>query len=88
MQKWVNVFRVLANINRLKIIDMLSAGESLDVSTITSNLHISFKATSNHLALLKNADVVGSHGSTGHVFYSLNVNLPANYKKAIKLFLQ
>lgn len=83
MKRWTVVFRALANINRLRIIEMLSDGRKLNVSDIAKNLKISFKATSNHLAILKNLDVVDVQGAAGHVFYSLNPQAPRDFRKIL-----
>ena len=83
MKRWTVVFRTLANINRLKIIQMLSGNSRLNVGEISENLKISFKATSNHLAMLKNLDVLEAQGTAGHVFYSLNPQMPDDFCKVI-----
>jgi len=83
MKRWVVVFRSLANINRLKIIGILSGGKKMNVSDIARELHISFKATSNHLAMLKNLDVVEAEGVAGHVFYSINNKMPHDFYKIL-----
>lgn len=67
---------------------MLSGGRRINVSDIAEELKISFKATSNHLAILKNLGVLESHGAAGHVFYSLKSDLPRDFRVAIKLFLK
>ncbi|MFY9461830.1 MAG: metalloregulator ArsR/SmtB family transcription factor [Candidatus Sungiibacteriota bacterium] len=85
MKRWTVVFRVLANINRLKIIEMLKGGRAMSVSDIAERLDISLKATSNHLAMLKNLDVLESRGTAGHVFYSINSGMPKDFRKAIEL---
>ncbi|MDP2703645.1 MAG: metalloregulator ArsR/SmtB family transcription factor [bacterium] len=85
MKRWALVFRVLANVNRLKIIRFLSDGNKKNVTDITRHLGISFKATSNHLALLKSVNVLEAEGATGHVFYSLNQPLPADFKRALSM---
>ena len=66
---------------------MLSQGQPINVTNIARELKISFKATSNHLATLKNAEVVDSQGSSGHVFYTLNSKMQVDFRKALKLFL-
>ena len=63
MKRWVIIFRALANINRLKIVSILFDGRKMNVSDIAQSLRISFKATSNHLVMLKNLDVIESEGS-------------------------
>ncbi|OGZ33333.1 MAG: hypothetical protein A2174_00620 [Candidatus Portnoybacteria bacterium RBG_13_41_18] len=88
MKRWTLIFRALANVNRLKIIEMLSNNRRMNVGEISQTLKISFKATSNHLAILKNLDVLESLGADGHVFYSLNPQLPLDFRKATDLFLK
>lgn len=85
LKRWTVVFRALANINRLKIIKMLFDGRRMNVTEIADELKISFKATSNHLALLRNLDVLEAQGTAGHVFYSLNADLPDDFRAATKL---
>jgi DNA-binding transcriptional ArsR family regulator len=85
MKRWTVIFRTLANINRLKIIKLLIDGRKMNVTDITENLGISFKATSNHLALLKNLDVLEAQGTEGHVFYSFNRQLPRDFQKIIEI---
>jgi len=87
-KRWTVVFRALANINRLKIIKMLADGRKISVTDIAEELKISLKATSNHLVLLNNLDVLESEGKSGHVFYSFNRQLPSNFKKIIETVLK
>ncbi|MCI0619552.1 metalloregulator ArsR/SmtB family transcription factor [Candidatus Wolfebacteria bacterium] len=87
MQQWELVFRTLGNINRLKIIKILSKETVLAVSEIAEKLDISVKATSQHLIILKNVGVLESVGKAGYVFYSLKPKPPKEFAKAIKLFL-
>ena len=88
MKRWTVVFRVLVNINRLKIIKMLADGHKMNVGDIAEDLNISFKATSNHLAILKNLDVLEAQGSAGHVFYSFNRQPPKDFQKIIEITLK
>lgn len=85
MKRWTVIFRTLANSNRLKIIKMLADGRKMSVGDIAEDLKISFKATSNHLAILKNLDVLEAQGMAGHVFYSINFQMPKDFKKIIKI---
>lgn len=87
MKRWTIIFRALANVNRLKIIEMLFDGQKMNVGEIAQELKISFKATSNHLAMLKNLDVLESEGNAGHVLYYINSRMSKDFHKAIKLFL-
>ena len=88
MKRWTVIFRALANINRLKIIKLLADGRKMNVTDIAEDLKISFKATSNHLALLKNLDVLEAQGIAGHVFYSFNWQLPKDFQKIIEITLK
>lgn len=88
MKRWTVIFRTLANINRLKIIKLLIDGRKMNVTDITEDLGISFKATSNHLALLKNLDILEAQGASGHVFYSFNRQLPKDFQKIIEITLK
>ena len=88
VKRWTVVFRALANINRLKIIKLLFDGRKVNVTDIAADIDISFKATSNHLAILKNLDVIEAHGTAGHVFYSFNKYLPEDFKKVVEFMLK
>lgn len=86
MKRWTIIFRVLSNINRLKIIDILSSGKKKSVTEISKILNISLKATSNHLAMLKNLNVLESEGSAGHVFYWINKKMPGDFRIILNHF--
>ena len=85
MKRWTVVFRALVNINRLKIIKMLTGSHKMNVGDIAEELNISFKATSNHLAILKNLDVLEAQGAAGHVFYSINPQMPKDFQRIIEI---
>lgn len=85
-KRWTIVFKALGNINRIRIIQMLFKGQSLNVTQIANELGISLKATSQHLIILQNLDVLEALGKQGHVYYSLNKGLPSDIKNTIKLF--
>lgn len=85
-KRWVNVFKALGNINRIKIIKMLSVGKSMSVTEIATEIKVSVKSTSRHLMILRNLDLLENDGRDGHVFYSLSKNVPSDFKRAVKLF--
>jgi len=86
MNRWETIFKTLANVNRLKIIRLLSDKPKLNVSDISEHLKISFSATSRHLIILQRVDVLIAEGSAGHVFYSLNREMPKDFRFAVRLF--
>ncbi len=60
----------------------------MTVTDISDELGISLKATSNHLALLKNLDILDARGSQGHVFYWFDSDLPEDVRKVIDIALK
>lgn len=85
--RWANIFKTLGNINRLRIIAILSGGQSLNVSQISKELKISVKATSKHLGILRNLEVLSYIGRHGHVIYFMNPQLPHDIHLIIRTFL-
>lgn len=85
IKRWVVIFRTLSNVNRVKIINILLDGRRINVGDIAKTLGISIKATSNHLAILKNLDILESQGKSGHVFYSINPKIPQDFQDVINL---
>ena len=83
-KRWTVVFRALSNINRLKIIEILSSGRRVNVGDIAKSVGISLKSTSNHLAILKNLDVLDSQGNAGHVFYFINSQMPNDFQDILR----
>ena len=88
VKRWNVVFRALVNPNRLLIVKMLSDEGKMTVAEIAEKFEISVTATSNHLVLLKNLDVLNARGTEGHVLYWVNTDLPKDYKKAIDIALR
>lgn len=86
MKRWTQIFKALANLNRLGIIKLLSGSKPMHVTDISAELGISLKATSKHLILLHNLDVLSAKGERGHIYYSLNHSTPKDLLDAIRLF--
>jgi len=77
------VFKTLANINRIKIIKLLKKNDKLAVHQIAKKLKISVPSTSRHLILLNDLDVLNFEGKSNQVFYSINSEMPKDFKEAI-----
>ena len=88
MKRWTQIFKALGNINRLKIIKLLSTKMSMTVSDISHELEISFRATSQHLIILHGLDILISQGKDGHVYYAYNRGMPSDAKKIVEVFLK
>ena len=85
-KRWTIVFKVLGNVNRIKIIKMLAGGGKMSVTQISEKLNISLKSTSRHLSILQNLDLLESEGKDGFVFYYANKKIPVDFKRAVSLF--
>ena len=66
--------KVLANKRRLTIIKYLKKTKEAMVGDIANELKISFKATSKHLGLLFNADIVEKEQRGLQMWYKLSLN--------------
>ena len=88
MKRWTQIFKALGNINRLKIISLLSDRAAMTVSDISHELEISFRGTSQHLILLHGLDILTSVGREGHVYYGYNRAMPSDIKRIVEIFLK
>lgn len=68
---WSNIFKVLGDQNRLKILILLSQNERLCVCELTFLLAISQPLTSQQLKALKAADLIDSEKEGNSVYYFL-----------------
>ena len=87
MKRWTQVFKALANTKRLEIVVLLSDGRERHVTEIAATIHVTLQGASRHLRLLSNAYVLDENGKDGHVYYSVHPKMPADFKKAVGLFL-
>ncbi len=87
MKRWVYIFKIFSNFNRVSIVKLLMGKKPMTVSDISDELHISLASTSKHLIILDRLDVLNSTGRAGHVFYEINRNMPKDIKKVIDIFL-
>jgi len=65
------VLRALGNRRRLVILQLLQRRGPTAVGTIAENIRLSFAATSRHLRVLANADLVDSEQTSTTVNYTL-----------------
>ena len=88
MKRWTQIFKALANINRLKIIELLASRGPMIVSDIAEEIDISPKGTSKHLIILHGLDILTARGKDGHVYYDYYRSMPADVRRAIEVFLK
>lgn len=72
-------YKAIADDTRRKILEFLSQGESA-AGDIASRFDISKPAISNHLKILKEADIVNERKVRQNRIYSLNSNMIENMK--------
>ena len=68
-----NKLKAIGHPVRIAIIDLLEKNEKLSVSDIQSNLEIEQAATSNHLRILKDQQIVKSIRDGKNKYYSLKL---------------
>ncbi|WBW96670.1 ArsR/SmtB family transcription factor [Oceanirhabdus sp. W0125-5] len=83
MEKKVEVFKALADSNRLKILDMLSCGE-LCVCDLIEGLELTQSTVSHHMKILKQADLVKSNKIGKWTKYSINKDTFEDIENFIK----
>jgi len=79
------LFRVLSDETRLRIIDQLQGGDC-NVTTLVKKLKVAQPTVSHHLAIMRMAGVVDARRSGKAVFYSLAAD-PVQGQKALAAML-
>lgn len=70
-KRLAELFGLLSNPNRVRLIEELSSRSELDVNSLESELGISHSAVSQHLSLLRAHRIVRERREGRHVFYQL-----------------
>lgn len=83
MKQLEKIFKGLANRRRLAIIGLLSRKKEMAVADIADEIGLSFTATSKHLGILRNLDILDRRQESLTVYYRLANPLPP----VIKLLL-
>lgn len=71
LERQAEIFKALSDVNRLKIIDMLSCGE-LCVCDIIDKLNLTQSTVSHHAKILKQAGLIKSHKKGKWTIYAVN----------------
>ncbi len=83
MEKRSEIFKALSDVNRLKIIDMLSCGE-LCICDLIEGLELSQPTISHHMKILKQAGLVRSNKNGKWTIYSINKDVFEDVAEFIK----
>ncbi|TAL19660.1 ArsR family transcriptional regulator [Patescibacteria group bacterium] len=84
MKRLEKTFKAFANRRRLAIITLLKKCKELTVSEIAEKIKLSFKATSKHLNLLANSDVLEKEQRSLEMFYRLNPEADSTIHHLVK----
>lgn len=71
MKELERTLKALSNKRRLAILKCLQGTKEMSVSALAGAIKLSFKSTSRHLTVLRNADIVEGNQRSLSVFYSL-----------------
>ena len=88
MKEWTKVFKALANENRLKILRLLAKKRELPVKAISQHIDLGIKATSKHLIILANLNMLQSQGKLGSVWYMLHPSIRPEVSHIVYKFLK
>ncbi len=81
------VLRALAHPLRLKILDFIDKNKSINVNKIYNNLNLEQSITSQHLRILRLANLVQTQREGKQIYYTINYDSIQKVNTAIKKFL-
>jgi ArsR family transcriptional regulator len=87
MERLVEIFKVLGDTTRLKIVKLISAKE-LKVGDIVQILGLAQSSVSQHLARLRSARLVNERREGQVVYYSLNQENFFAFEHSCKIFME
>ena len=85
MKDLEKMYKALANRRRLTAIKFLRAKREASVGEIAEHLKLSFKSTSRHIAVLRNADIVEKEQRGLLAFYSLSSDVHPIIKQLLSM---
>jgi DNA-binding transcriptional ArsR family regulator len=83
MKKFERILKSLANRRRLAILKFLNSVKEANVSKIAEVINLSFKATSKHLGMLANLDILEKEQRSLEMYYRLAKELGSIPKNVI-----
>jgi ArsR family transcriptional regulator len=81
------ILRALAHPLRLKILDYIDKNKEINVNKIYNALNLEQSITSQHLRILRLANLVSTKREGKQIFYSVNYENVDDINKSIKKFL-
>jgi len=86
-EKLAEIFKVLSVDTRLRIVQLLK-GKALCVNALAARLDVTAAAISQHLRILRNADLVVADRQGYYVLYTLNEKTLRRWQELANGFLQ
>jgi len=80
IEKKARIFKVLSEANRVRIIELLKERD-LCVNALANRLEITPAAVSQHMRILRDADIVTSEKNGYFVHYGINRNTLAQWRE-------
>ena len=84
LEQLVNVFRLLSDETRLRIMMLLTQGER-NVTSLCEQLGLPQPTVSHHLGLLRMSNLIANRRNGKQVFYGLNGHVDATAENAIRI---
>ncbi|MBG9980783.1 helix-turn-helix transcriptional regulator [Facklamia sp. DSM 111018] len=72
LERKATIFKILGDLNRVKIVELLMNYDKLCVYEISQFIGASVATTSHHLITLKNHHIINSEKEGKHVIYSMS----------------
>jgi DNA-binding transcriptional ArsR family regulator len=72
---YIDLFKALANEDRLKIIQLLVKNEEMCAQDVEKHFFLEQSTTSHHLNTLRRAGITKARKKGRHVYYSINYSL-------------
>jgi DNA-binding transcriptional ArsR family regulator len=82
------LLRAVAHPLRMKILEFIDRNEEINVNKIYNTLKLEQSITSQHLRILRQADLVKTHRDGKYIHYSVNYDTLSATVGAIDTFLQ
>ena len=84
IEELAGIFKALSDPTRLRLIKLLSDGQSLCVNALTHKAGVTQSAVSQHLRILRQIGLVNGCRCGCHIHYSLNQDLLKQYRTKLK----
>lgn len=88
LQDSSELLRAIAHPLRMKILEFIDQNQSINVNKIYNTLNLEQSITSQHLRILRAADLVNTEREGKYIHYSVNYDKVAEANDAVRSFLK